>query len=92
VALSLAVHHASVALEHHGHDGMKAGTVVEMCLGVLTAVGTTVAAVAAVLICSRRQCVLQALTGPPAKVPRRAIPPRVRAGPVLLIELCVCRC
>jgi hypothetical protein len=71
---------------------MDAGAVAEMCLGILTAVGATVAATALGLIAVRPSRLGPALDEPIPAVPVRTIAPRVRAGPDLLIALCVSRC
>ena len=71
--------------------GMDAGSVAEMCLGVLTAVGATVVA-AAVGLTPWRWPLAPTSGEPRPDVPSRTIAQRVRAGPDLLIALCVFRC
>ncbi len=82
---------------HHGapigdvHHDAEMGAVAEMCLGVFAAVGGAVVAVASALIAlgRRRPAILLYPSGVPwtARLPL----PRVRAGPTLLVLLCVSR-
>ncbi len=83
---------------HHGapvaagaHHGSEIVAVAEMCLGVFAAVGGAVVAVASALIALGRR--RPAILHYPSRVPWRArLPlPRVRAGPTLLVLLCVSR-
>jgi len=86
----VAVHHAAPAMSnaHHGSDTVA---MAEMCLGVFTAVGAAVVAVALGFLALGRWrpaillCPCGALEHP------RAPRPRTRAGPALLLLLCVSR-
>jgi len=87
---AVAVHHDGVAMGDMGsHQGMSLA--LEICLGVMTAVGTALAAVTfGVLALARPQ---QRWFRIPAAPVVRARPPvpRARAGPPLLCLLCVSR-
>lgn len=84
----VAVHHGAPAISdaHHGAD---VGAVAEMCLGVFTAVGAAIVAAALGLLALGRRW--------PANLPSRSRVlraansprPRIRAGPALLVLLCV---
>jgi len=86
----VAVHHAAPVMSnmHHGSDMVA---MAEMCLGVFTAVGAAVVAVALGLLALKRwrrailSCSRGVLEHP------RAPQPRTRAGPALLLLLCVSR-
>ena len=87
LACAITAHHSGMALsgKHHGMDG---GSVVELCLGVFTAVGAAVAAIAlgSIALAARRVAVrlrpaVAVLPGPPPL-------PRARADPLVL---CVIR-
>lgn len=85
----ISVHHSGVPLDPHHDAGMS--SVIELCLGVFTAVGAAVAAVGfAVLTRGRRRPVPPVLRA--ATPPGRPVPPaRARHGPGLLSLLCVSR-
>jgi hypothetical protein len=88
---AIAVHHGVMGLDGMHHDGM--GATVEMCLGVFTAVGAAVAAVAlGVLALGRWRTPLTLLPAGALTVRlagRRG--PEARAGPPPLSRLCVWR-
>ena len=73
------------------HHDMGMSSVIEMCLGVLTAAGGALAALAfAVFALGRRRPVPAMLAT--ATLPARPVPPaRARHGPGLLSLLCVSR-
>jgi hypothetical protein len=90
VGAAIAAHHSGVSEADMHHDGI-ANAAMELCLGVFVAVGTAVAAVAIGLLALGRW-------RPPAEL--RAVglsgacsrpEPRARAGPALLMLLCVSR-
>lgn len=86
----VAVHHAAPAMSNAHHDsGVVA--LAEMCLGVFTAVGAAVVAVALGLLALGRwrPAILLSLGG--VLEHPRALRPRTRAGPALLLLLCVSR-
>ncbi|HEX6944551.1 MAG TPA: hypothetical protein VF196_00050 [Casimicrobiaceae bacterium] len=89
-AAAIAVHHAGPLMEHGDH-GMGMSPAVELCLGVFTAVGAAVVAVALGVIALGRWCPAVSLA--PRGLSRAvAMPvPRARAGPALLQLLCVSR-
>jgi hypothetical protein len=88
---TIAVHHSAIAGAGMHHDGMRMGAVIELCLGVFTAVGVAVAAVA---LGVRR---LGRWDVPARLLPRgvRLVTPRLtrepRAGPPAQPLLCVWR-
>ncbi|MCA1679265.1 MAG: hypothetical protein LC777_10135 [Actinobacteria bacterium] len=86
----VAVHHAEPAMSnaHHGSDMVA---MAEMCLGVFTAVGAAVVAVALGLLALGRWRPAILLC-PRGVLPHpRAPQPRTRAGPALLLLLCISR-
>lgn len=89
-AAAIALHHIDLAADqpHHG-TGMSAA--VEMCLAALTAVGAAVAAVVVGLIALGRWRPPLVLEGAGLCVAVRSPVPRARAGPGLLLLLCVSR-
>ena len=90
LASAIAVHHSGMATgAAHGDHGMSAA--MEMCLAVMTAIGTAVAAVALGVLARARW--LPVRIRMPAGVGFLARPPlpRARAGPPLLCLLCVSR-
>lgn len=90
VVAVVAIHHAAPAMgaEHHDADMVAAA---EMCLGVFTAVGAAIMAVALALIALGRW--RPAIVISPYGVLWAGSPPqpRIRAGPALLVLLCVSR-
>jgi type IV secretory pathway VirB2 component (pilin) len=87
---AVGVHHSGVAMDEMHHDGM-AETVLEVCLGALSALGAVVAAVAIGMIALGRWP-LRRLD--PAGLAVRAVRTpslRPRAGPSALVLLCVSR-
>jgi hypothetical protein len=88
---------AAVALHHDGMaiSGMTAhhdlGAAVELCLGVITAVGTAVAAVTLGLLSLRRVPTASMLIRSGVAIRARPPVPRARAGPPLLCVLCISR-
>jgi hypothetical protein len=91
VAASIGAHHSTVGLGAEEHHGIDMGAVVDFCLGVFTAVGAAAVAVALgfVRLCRWR---------PPATLGAEALAatlgafrPPVRAGPDVLLELCISR-
>jgi hypothetical protein len=92
VALSIIAHHASIGPSEDAHHAMDVGAVADLCLGVFTAVGTTVVAVAFGLVSLTRRRQAGARGRPPRRTAPRTVHPRVRAGPELLLVLCVSRC
>lgn len=91
VSGAIAAHHAMPTMSasmHHG-DGMTASAV-ELCLGVLTAVGAIAAAVAIGVFMLRRLRGVLVVLAPALSVFVSPLPvPRARAGPSFL---CVMRC
>jgi hypothetical protein len=86
---AIAGHHTGLTAPDMHHDGMGAAAV-EMCLGALTAVGATVAAVAiGVLALGRWPTVAEPGGAAVALAGARA--PEARAGPPPLAQLCVWR-
>jgi len=89
LAGAVSVHHAAPAMSdaHHGSDMV----VMAVCLGVFAAVSTAIVAVALGLIALGRWQPVSMLA--PAGVSRSTRPPepRARAGPALLVLLCVSR-
>lgn len=87
---AVAVHHDGMAIggmaDHHGMS-----VALEICLGVITAVGTV--AIAGVLgVLSRRRAHTSSVLMSAGPLPRVRPPvPRARAGPPLLCLLCVSR-
>jgi hypothetical protein len=92
MALSIVAHHTAIGSFEDAHHRMDLGAVADLCLGVFTAVGATVAAVGLALVpLTRRRPIDSA--GPHRRVAIPRTPaPRVRAGPVLLLVLCISRC
>jgi hypothetical protein len=92
VALSIVAHHTAIGSFQDAHHRMDLGAVADLCLGVFTAVGATVAAVGVALV-SRTRWRPMDTAGPLRLVAMPRTPaPRVRAGPELLLVLCVSRC
>jgi len=89
ILCAVAVHHAAPTLgeEHHAAD---LATVAQMRLGVFAAVGAAVAAVAFGLLALGRWRPVAPASG--VSSPARPPEPRVRAGPAMLVLLCVRRC
>jgi hypothetical protein len=86
----LAVHHSGVLMDIHEHAGM--GAVIQMCLGVVTAVGAVVLAAAAELLPLRRR---HPDRTPPARAGTSVLAAplaRARHGPAAVSVLCVIRC
>jgi len=86
----IAMHHSGIAMgDMHDEHGMSAA--IELCLGVITAVGTAVTAFALGVLALGRWRPAPALT-PVGLVLQTYSPiPRARAGPPLLSLLCVSR-
>lgn len=86
----LGLHHGAPAIGAAHHES-EIVAVTEMCLGVFTAIGAAVVAVGLALVAFGR-C-RPAILRDPAGVLRAARLgfPRVRAGPTLLVLLCVSR-
>ncbi len=89
ILCAVAMHHAGPAMgeQHHGAD---LAAVAQMCLGMFTAVGAAVLAVALGLLVLGRWRPALLANGMPS--PIRSPAPRVRAGPAMLVLLCVRRC
>ena len=88
LAGAIAVHHAGVSLQDTHHDGMTAA--IELCLGMFTAVGATVAALAlGVLALARWRTPLA--VGPAGAMrfagPRRTPGPRGTSFPLAPLRL-----
>ena len=89
-AAAIALHHTDLGAEQPHHDtGMSAA--VEMCLAAFTAVGAAVAAVAVGLIALGRWRPPLVLQAAGLWFAVRSPVPRARAGPGLLLLLCVSR-
>lgn len=86
----LGLHHGAPTIGAAHHDS-EVVAVTEMCVGVFTAIGAVVVAVGLTLIAFGRR--RPAILHHPRGVLRTArLPfPRVRAGPTLLVLLCVSR-
>jgi len=88
ILCAVAVHHAAPTLgEEHRAD---LAMVAQMCLGAFAAVGAAVAAVAFGLLALGRWRPVAPASG--VSSPARRPEPRVRAGPAMLVLLCVRRC
>ncbi|MGI8624045.1 MAG: hypothetical protein ACR2NB_11315 [Solirubrobacteraceae bacterium] len=94
VAFALAgvvvLHHSGVATGDMHHGGMDSA-MVEMCLGVFTAVGAAVVAVALGVFALGRWRIPPCGRGGRVHVARRSPEARARAGPPALHLLCVLR-
>jgi hypothetical protein len=89
VASAITAHHSGLPMAMH--DGAGMGSVVEMCLGVFTAVGAALVAAGFAVLALGRWRPARML---PAPAPRRvAIAPvaRARHGPFVVCVLCVSR-
>lgn len=86
----VAVHHGAPAMSnaHHGSDMVA---LAEMCLGVFTAVGAAVVAFALGFLALGRWRPEMLHCTPGVLEHARAPQPRTRAGPALLVLLCVSR-
>lgn len=92
VALSaaIAVHHSGMSIGDMDHD-MGVGALVQMCLGVVVAIGAAVVAVALGIVeLGRWRTPL--VFAPATRSAARGPAPRTRDGPGLLRLLCVRRC
>jgi hypothetical protein len=85
----IAVHHSELASSGTDHGGM--GMVVELCLGVVTAVGVAVAAVAIALHSVGRWGRPLRLLPIAVPIVRRRLTPEPRAGPSPQSLLCIWR-
>jgi hypothetical protein len=84
----IAAHHSALQMDMDHHEAL--GAVAELCLGVFTAVGAAVIAVAVALLAlgRRRSPRTARMTGPsPARLPVA----RARHGPAVVAVLCVDR-
>ena len=84
----LAVHHSGALMDMHQHTGM--GAVIQMCLGVFTAVGAVLAAAAVAVVALGRRRPTRALLLRDAISALDAPLPRARHGPTVSF-LCVSR-
>ena len=85
----IAAHHSAVFTDMHHDAGMHA--VVELCLGVFTAVGAALVAVAVAIVVLKRPRALPAgLTTGSVVVPGVPVA-RARHGPAVVCVLCVSR-
>jgi hypothetical protein len=90
LATAIALHHSGIAMGGmHADHGMTAA--IEMCLGVMSAIGAAVLAVAIGVLALGRWRPAPVLT--PVGLALQAHPPlpRARAGPPLLCLLCISR-
>lgn len=87
-AAAIAVHHSDLA-SGDAHDGMPMSAAVEMCLGAFTAVGAAVLAVALGSISLGRWRLTRSFMPATASWLAPSPLPRARAGPALLLLLCV---
>jgi hypothetical protein len=85
----IAVHHSDLAMSDMQHGGI--GAVVELCLGVVTAVGVAVAAVAVALHSLGRWGRPLRLLPIAAPIVRRRVTLEPRAGPSPQALLCIWR-
>jgi hypothetical protein len=91
VAASIAAHHGGVALAADAHHGMDMGAVADFCLGAFTAVGAAAVTVALGFIRLGRWRPPVTLGYGWLGATLGAFRPSVRAGPEVLLELCVSR-
>lgn len=91
-ALAISAHHSGLGMSH-GDDGMGmgSGASLEMCLGVFTAVGAAVVAVAFGAWALGRWRLLVPLAPTSVVFAADAPSARARGGPKLLLLLCVSR-
>lgn len=88
LGIAIGLHHSGMAIGGMDDDhGMSAA--IEMCLGMMTAVGAAVVAFALGVLALGRWRPTPTLT--PVGLRARPPVPRARAGPVLLCLLCVSR-
>jgi hypothetical protein len=87
-AAAITVHHSGLTTSE-AHGGMDMGAAVEMCLAAFTAVGAAVLAVALGLISLGRWRPTRSLQLTAALWLAPSPMPRARAGPALLLLLCV---
>jgi hypothetical protein len=85
----LAVHHSGALMDMHEHSGM--GAVIQMCLGVFTAVGAALLAGAVAVVALGRRCPTRGLLRGGAIRPLDAPLTRARHGPAAVCVLCVSR-
>ncbi len=91
LATAIALHHSAIAMGDAMHDDHGMSAAIEMCLGVMTAVGTAVIAVALGVLALGRWRPARALMPTGLVVQAHPPLPRARAGPPLLCLLCVYR-
>lgn len=90
LATAIALHHSGMAMgPMHGDHGMSAA--IELCLGVMTAVGTAVIAIALGVLALGRWRPARWLMASRRVVLAHPPLPRARAGPPVLCLLCVSR-
>jgi hypothetical protein len=89
-AAAIVVHHSGAA-PGDAHGGMQMGAAVEMCLAAFTAVGAAVLAVVLGLISLGRWRPTRSLLPAAASWLAPSPMPRARAGPALILLLCVSR-
>ena len=90
LGVGICVHHSGFVVgDMHDRHGMSAA--IELCLGVMTAIGTAVMAIAFGVLALGRWRSTPALNPVGLGLQARAPDPRVRAGPPLLCLLCVSR-
>jgi hypothetical protein len=85
----LAVHHSGALMDLHQHAGM--GVLIQMCLGVFTAVGAVLAAAAVAVVALGRRRPTRARLPGGAISALDAPPARARHGPAVVCVLCVSR-
>lgn len=87
---AIAAHHSGTGLGETHHE-MAMSSAVEMCLAAFTAVGAAVVAIVVGLIALGRRRPPPRLTPSALSLSDRPPLPRARAGPDLLLLLCVSR-
>ena len=85
------LHHSDLAMGDMHHDGDMNPIVMTMCLGMFTAVGAAVVAIAIGLLDLGRWAPVRAPQLAHAPRDRVALGPRARAGPPPLLLFCVSR-
>jgi len=89
VSLALALHHAGVAIHADAHHGTA--TAVEMCLGVLSAIGVVAAVVAVGVVLLGRRFPPACIRPRSASAAADTVSEKARDGPFTLSLLCVRR-
>jgi hypothetical protein len=89
VAGAITAHHSGMPMDMHHDPGMS--SVVEMCLGVFTAVGAALLAVGVAVLALGRWRPVRMLRAPSMRRAAMAPIARARHGPFVVCVLCVSR-